>query len=299
MGGGSFSMNSYRAVSQDLSNKRRDEIFAKSANHKFKVNKEMVRECVASEEHPRPVPFVIGLDVTGSMGVLAETLAKRGLGNVMEKILASDNIHDAQLMFAAIGDGYCDDHPLQVTQFESDNRMLEQLTALHLEGGGGGNDYESYSALYSFVLNHVHSSHTKLGYKGMIITIGDEPTDNYNGVDELKDCGIRTGDLPRREGNQHQIDTRQVVSQLLEHYDIFHILVNRNFQNAMPSWHQLLGKRVLQMDREDDHATVIPELIVALYELQNMQNPGQAKEILGRYSSRVRNIIVAAVDGLE
>lgn len=46
-------------------------------------------------------------------------------------------------MFAAIGDVYTDEAPLQVTQFESDIRIAEQLRQLFFEGGGG-NDFKRY-----------------------------------------------------------------------------------------------------------------------------------------------------------
>ena len=294
MGGGSFSMRAYQDTSKKLNTQRREEIFSKKVDHRFKVNHAMIRECVASDEHPRPVPFIIGLDVTGSMGILAETLAKKGLGNIMQKILECDNIKDAQLMFAAIGDGFYDNTPLQVTQFESDNRMLEQLTALYLEGGGGGNDYESYTAVHAFALSQVRSSHTTLGYKGMIITIGDEPTKPYLYSSELDNCGINKGDLPRHNEDHSKYDAVKIIDSLSNHYDIFHILVNSRYRNALPSWRNLLGKRVLVLDERDDHSVIIPELIVALYELQNMTSPDQATEIMGKYNERTRGIISEA-----
>jgi hypothetical protein len=45
---------------------------------------------------------------------------------------------DPQIMFGAIGDATCDRAPLQVGQFESDNRMDDDLGRILLEGGDAG-----------------------------------------------------------------------------------------------------------------------------------------------------------------
>ena len=62
------------------------------------------------------------------------------LGLLLRKGYASD----PQIMFGAIGDATCDRVPLQVGQFESDNRMDDDLGRIVLEGGGGGQMTESY-----------------------------------------------------------------------------------------------------------------------------------------------------------
>ena len=91
-----------------------------------------MRESMDSEEHPNSTPVIIGLDTTGSMGYLSEEIAKNGLNETMLKIYSTNPIEDPQLMFAAVGD-VTDNAPLQVTQFESDIRIAEQLFAFLLE----------------------------------------------------------------------------------------------------------------------------------------------------------------------
>ena len=61
---------------------------------------------------------------------------------------------DPQLMFGAIGDATCDRAPLQVGQFESDNRMDGDLEHILLEGGGGGQKTESYELAMYFMARH-------------------------------------------------------------------------------------------------------------------------------------------------
>ena len=130
----------------------------------------------------------------------------------------------------------------------------------------------------------------------MIITIGDEPTKPFMNVHEVDNCGINRGDLPRCEEKPGRYDVVKIIDSLSKHYDIFHILVNSRYSDALPSWRNLLGKRVLVLDERDDHATIIPELIVTLYELQNMANANQVNEIMGNCSARAREIITAAFE---
>ena len=102
----------------------------------------VVRECCDNEEHPATVPVILALDVTGSMGgALLKTASS--LGVIMQDIL--DNYRDVEFMIMGIGDLSYDRAPIQISQFESDIRIAEQLDRLWMEHGGGGNHYESYT----------------------------------------------------------------------------------------------------------------------------------------------------------
>ena len=63
-----------------------------------------MREARDNDEHPNSTPIAIGVDVTGSMGYLSESIIKNSLNELMKKLYASKVIPDPQLMFAAIGD---------------------------------------------------------------------------------------------------------------------------------------------------------------------------------------------------
>ena len=96
------------------------------------------RESCDSAEHPNSTPVVLALDVTGSMSSVLETVSKR-LGDTMSEIYKRNPVSDPQVCFMAFGDGECDSSPIQVTQFESDIRIAEQLNDIYFERGGGGN----------------------------------------------------------------------------------------------------------------------------------------------------------------
>jgi len=92
-----------------------------------------MRESRDSDENPEAIPIIIGIDITGSMGVLAEELVIRGLNETFTALLNRKPVSDPHVMAMAIGDAYCDAAPLQVTQFEADLRIFEQLRQLWLE----------------------------------------------------------------------------------------------------------------------------------------------------------------------
>ena len=94
-------------------------------------------------------------------------------------------------MVAAVGDAYTDQAPLQCTQFEADISLASQIRSLWLEGNGGGNNGESYSAAHLLAaLKTSTDSFERHGRKGYLFTIGDEPI--HNGMTPRSDrAGLR------------------------------------------------------------------------------------------------------------
>ena len=113
-------------------------------------------------------------DVTGSMGrvprvLQAELPALHGL------LIETGAAPDAQIMFGGVGDAESDMVPLQIGQFESDNRMDDQLRQIFLEGGGGGQKSESYELAAYFVNKHVTTdAWERRAEPGHLFVIGDE-----------------------------------------------------------------------------------------------------------------------------
>ena len=100
----------------------------------------VMRECCDSEEHPNTIPVILALDVTGSMGGAALEVAK-SLNAIMTALYKE--VTDVEFCIMGIGDLAYDRAPIQISQFESDIRIAEQLDKIYFEGGGGGNDFES------------------------------------------------------------------------------------------------------------------------------------------------------------
>ena len=133
----------------------------------------VLRKCHDSAEHPETLPVILALDVTGSMGKAAVKTATC-LNSIMSEIISSGEVKDVEFCVMALGDIHYDRAPIQISQFESDIRIAEQMDAVYFEGGGGGNNYESYSAAWYMGTRHCELHCWNRGKKGLIITMGDE-----------------------------------------------------------------------------------------------------------------------------
>lgn len=158
MGGGSFSINDFARYSTSVG-----KTYSKSTGYvtgqvyksrslDSELNpKNVVRECVNSSEHPNTIPVILALDVTGSMGGACKKTAE-ALGVIMTNLYKK--FDDIEFLVMGIGDMEYDSAPVQASQFESDVRIAKQLDKIYMEHGGGGNNYESYTAAWYFGLYH-------------------------------------------------------------------------------------------------------------------------------------------------
>lgn len=178
--------------------------------------KGVVRECVDSDEHPNTIPVILALDVTGSMGSALEEVSKK-LNAIMTETYKK--VKDVEFLVMGIGDLAYDDAPIQASQFESDIRIVEQLDKVYFERGGGGNQYESYTAAWYFAINQTKLDAWKRGKKGILITLGDEPLNPYLPKEALKRV---TGN----ETLQGDVETKELYNEVIKKYDVYHFAIN-------------------------------------------------------------------------
>lgn len=177
MGYGHYSYEAHRDLVSHRQHQSRAEVFRQRATHPLMSPRGVeARESRDSLDHPQSLPIIFALDVTGSMGHIPEQLAKRELPGFMQQLLDL-GVEDPQVMFMALGDAFCDRGPLQVGQFESTAEDIDRwLTWSWLEGGGGGNDGESYDLAMYFAARHtVTDAWLKRRKKGYFFMTGDEP----------------------------------------------------------------------------------------------------------------------------
>ena len=175
----------------------------------------VIRECCDSSEHPCTIPVILALDVTGSMGSASVRVAEK-LNTIMTSLY--NDVADVQFMIMGIGDLASDKAPIQVSQFESDIRIAEQLDEVYFEGNGGSNGYESYTAAWYFGLYHTALDCWRRGKKGIIITMGDEPLNPYLPKERLSNV---TGD-----NVQCDINTKDIFPQVQEKFDVYHLTIS-------------------------------------------------------------------------
>ena len=221
-----------------------------SALNPYKV----VRECRDSDEHPHTIPVILALDVTGSMGNAAVEVAKK-LNVVMTNLY--DQVKDVEFCVMGIGDLAYDHSPIQISQFESDIRIAEQMDKVYFEYGGGGNSYESYTVAWYMGARHTDLDCWKRGQRGIIITMGDERMNPYLPMSVLNTC---TGD-----GVQADINTKELYKEVTEKYDVYHLDVNHSWghdSGIKSSWKSLLDDKHFREVTLDSIADTIVEIIV-------------------------------------
>jgi hypothetical protein len=119
-------------------------------------------------------PIVVALDVTRSRGDDTKLMYEQ-LPQLMGQIELKGYIENPGISIAAIGDATTDQAPLQVGQFEGDNRLDEVLQRVWIEEGGGGTGQESYElAAYFYSRTNCVRLAQGIGKKGYFFFVGDE-----------------------------------------------------------------------------------------------------------------------------
>lgn len=261
MGGGTFDAKAYRAFTATTVGKTTDQVYtSRTMNKDLDPLGVKVRESRDSVDNPNSTPVIVALDVTGSMGMLADVIAREGLGTLFTGILDRKPISDPHVMFMAVGDANCDSAPLQVSQFEADKRIIEQLTQIYLEHGGGGNNFESYNLPWYFGAFHTaHDSIEKRGKRGYLFTVGDEEIPQALTKDQIKRF---IGDDV--EGSLSPQDTLEMVQRK---YDVYHVIIEEgnHARGCLPEvqsgWRKMLGQKVISLR---DHRKLAETIVSAI-----------------------------------
>jgi hypothetical protein len=197
------------------------------------------------------------------MGMIAHSMMKTQLGTLLAGIMEQKPVTDPHIMIMGIGDAVCDSAPLQVSQFEADIRIAEQLKELYMEGGGGGNNSESYDFPWYFAAKHTSiDCWEKRQKKGYLFTIGDELFPYGLSKQHLKDaCGDT--DVPKYTGEE-------LLTMVKETYDVFHIIVlqgnyarSRGKKQVVGNWKERMGSAAIPLDDYE----YLPEVIIAAMRL--------------------------------
>ncbi|MEJ3743831.1 hypothetical protein WEI85_11130 [Actinomycetes bacterium KLBMP 9797] len=205
------------------------------------------RESRDSAEHPDSLAIAVLFDVTGSMRRVPRVLQAR-LPRLLGLLQRKEYVRDPQIMFGAIGDATCDRVPLQIGQFESDNRMDDDLGRIVLEGGGGGQRTESYELALYFMARHTSiDCYEKRGRRGYLFIIGDE----------MAYPAVKAREVRRVIGDNLSEDLalRQVVAEARRKFDVYYLLPAGSSYAGDPEvldfWRDLLGQNAVELDDLD------------------------------------------------
>ena len=278
MGYGSYQASDWAKLKESRKldvNRQTEEVFTRvSINPKFDPRYIGTRECFDSEDHPHTTPIVVGLDVTGSMGYLAVHIATGALNDLITKLYSTGDVEDPALMCAAYGD-YMDRFPLQVTQFEADIRIAEQLLDIYFENKGSGQVV--IPCLWEFLARHTNiDAINKRHEKGFLFTIGDVAEIRENAVPKT---------IKNVIGDDIEYATREeLLREVEEKFHVVHIMIGNAESNTFMN-----GKTI---KIGTDGVDLLPEIIIGAVGL--LKGKGLA-EIADRYDEAVRPVVMNAL----
>jgi hypothetical protein len=291
MGGGRWDFDNWTTYSAKTATMATDKIYSsRTIKSDLDPKGVLVRESRDSSDNPNSTPIIVGIDVTGSMGIIADNLAKDGLGTLFQEILDRKPVTDPHIMFMGIGDEKYDQYPLQVSQFEADNRIIEQLTGIYLEKGGGGNSTEGYHLPWYFAAQHTSiDSIEKRNKKGYLFTVGDEEAPTILNKQHISEF---FGDEAVKD-----LSSKELLSMAEKMYNVFHVVVeqgshaSRYPDRVKDSWRELIGQRVIMLS---DY-TKLSEVIVSVIQVME----GESKATVTKSWSGGTSIVVGkAIDSL-
>ena len=231
-------------------------------------------------------PLVIACDVTGSMGDWPATIfsklpyleleGQEYLGEGME------------ISFAAIGDCYTDDYPLQVRPFTSGKNLEKELKELVIEGNGGGQMHESYDLGALYYSRNVEIPNA---ISPVFIFIGDEMPYDFVDKGAAKDWA--------GSSLQERVSTGDVIEGLKQKFSTYLIRKPYDFnsRDSMSDEDQEINRSWSQyIDQEHTailpNANIVVDVIFGLLaketsrinyfedELKGRQRPDQVSEVL-------------------
>ena len=281
MGYGSYSYEAHEALAKSRSALPTQQVFRQTSCHPLMdPHGVKVRESRDSATHSNSLGIVFALDVTGSMGHIPDLLARQQLPTFM-KMLLEYGIPNPQVLFMAVGDATSDRAPLQVGQFESSEKEMDQwLTWSYLEGGGGAFGTESYELAMYFAARHTDMDcYRKRRHRGYFFMTGDEQPYRYVSRKQIFE---RIGD-----DIQQDMTVVQVVDELQRTFEPFFLIPDLQRRARCEGiWRELLGDRVICMEDAADtvHVTaglvglcegVIPSLDALAKRLETTGTPKQ------------------------
>lgn len=250
MGSGRWSSHTWNDwASRHTRGRSRHEVFTSHAMRpEYDPARITMRESRDGPDNPASTPIILASDVTGSMGDVAHILMQEKLGVLVAEILQRRPVSDPHIMAMAVGDATCDRAPLQATQFEADIRLAEQMRELYVEGGGGGNQGESYALPWLFASAKTSTdAWERRAKKGYLFSFGDEPIlPRVTRWEAAQFLGINL---------QRDVSAADCLKLAQHSWEVFHVLLRTGysahdggFEAAARTWRPLLGQRLLVLD---------------------------------------------------
>ena len=227
------------------------------------------------------------------MSPVLDEVIRNEIPSLVKGIYDRKPVTDPHLMLMAIGDAYCDDYPLQVTQFEADIRILEQLKELYLEEGGGGNEHESYLLPLWFASKHTKiDSYIKRNKRGYLFTMGDELPHRVLYKDEILQA------IPDEPIQFDKISAEDLITLTCKQWNVFHLILEegsfmRRYGKAcIDEWKELYGQKAIPVSDIKN----IAEIIISTIQVIEGEN---VDKVINSWDKSTALVVQHAIGGLN
>lgn len=261
--GGSSRVSSYADAQQALSSRRDSTAsFAYSEQasrsgrgsvHPSLNPNGVTRECLDTTAMPNITPIALMMDVTRSRGEDAKII-HADLLPFLGALHLADAAPDPQLLFGAFGDAKSDRAPLQVGQFESDERMDHDLERIWLEEGGGGTGQESAELAAYFLARHTRVDAISIrGKKGLCFFTSDEAPYPAVSADEVRRI---IGD-----NLESDIPTPEIFAELQRGWHVFLLYPGKSLEDRQEDIDAEIRQRLLKAGGRFENCSIRASLI--------------------------------------
>lgn len=213
------------------------------------LNRRLVSDCES--------PLVLLLDGTGSMGTLPRIFCDK-VPMIAGQIAVQKYLDDAIVSLAIVGDVTCDRGPIQVCDFAKIRDLDPWLQKLWIEGGGGGQHFESYEFMAYFYARLYDMKNARIP---MLIFTGDESFREELSAEKLR----------KHFGGQHQdVSSFTVFNELKEKFNGNVFLIHRYYggydldAEITAQWQKALGRENVVRLKTD---TAVGDIILGVIAL--------------------------------
>ena len=253
----------------------------KKVDPKYDPKNINMRESRDSADSPESTPIIIGFDDTGSMGYLAQEIAQNSLNKTLTEIYDKNPVTNPHVMCAAIGNAG-DVGALQVTQFEADIKIVEQLLDLWIPLRGMGDSGDPL--IWYFAAKHTSiDSWEKRGKKGFLFTIGDDTIKKSIFNDKISDI---FGDSI----NSLYMEPEEFLAMAQEKYHVFHIITKPLRGDVLEKWLDLLPDSTAIVDEKN-----VGNLYMVIISIMQLVNGQDRQEIVNQWPVNARKGIEDAL----
>lgn len=266
MGGGSWDTGRYKsATTTRAATGKKDFDYSSTA---YTVHESLKASRISKKIHgvlesrdadgkPASLPVMLFFDVTGSNAANAE-VAQKKLPILME--LLNKYVPGVQLAVGANDDYLTSSKDcIQISEFESDNRVDEHLRNIWLISRGGGNDGESYDlALYAAARKVKTDSFEKRGKKGYLFLYADEPIFDHVSAPQVQAV---FGDKL-----QADIPIVEMIEEVRRAWHVFIVFPDDGYKHAKEQYLRLFGEDSVIVSQSPDLLAELVASTVALYE---------------------------------